>query len=1164
VICALRFVSSSLLVVGCLSAAAISGPPPGNYQVTPIATGATWAISPRRAINNSGQVIVNRGNSAFLWNPVAANATVGNLTDLGGLATDGPATNVAIAINGFGQVIGTTGLEDGTNTRPFLWTPGAPNGTSGSMTAFLGDVTGTPTDINSYGEIGASGLLWIPSSPNASTGTPHWDNRLQGLVRINDLGQAIGDYTLFTPTAPEGTKGSLTPVIGLPQSMATDVLDINAGGLILGIFNPGPGIFNRQAFLWTPTTPNGTSATVHLIPLPPNVLSMTPVALNASGQVAGWMKRNDGIATPFLYTAGTLYDLNSLDDRLQFGTDAGIFAVGINDLGQIVVNAGGNIYLLTPGTAPPAPAAGSVAVTITANVGSQAFTVTGDGCSAGGYSAPQTLYWTPGSSCTVAFVSPLTSFGTRYDFTGWQDGVTTNSRVFAAPAQAATYTANFSTQYLLTVAANLTAGGTVARGGWYGFGSQVTVTATPAAGYRIVSYSPSATVTMDGPMSVIVNFSLALPTPPGHYQVLSIATNGTAVGLNNFGQAAVSSGNEGDGYIASLWTPLAANSGLAGNLTQVIREWAGGINDRGQVVGGPGYKYGPPFLWSPDTPNGTSGTAENFLGSIATAPEFWAYPGTLKINSFGQISGQIYFIDPQQPIQFLWTPSEANGATGTADTDSRFAGVVRVNDFGQAIMGGGPLSPPLTSTLFTPSSPNGSTGTFTPISGLPGFTYTSLVDIDDSGTIVGSNCTPGVNAFQCKMFLWTPTSLNGTAGTTVEIPMPAGFFSMAPAALNARGNIVGSLSQPGGVTIPFLYLGGAVYDLSTISDQLTGGSAAGINDRGQIVVNTSNGVFLLTPDLVEPPTPVSVSPSQGSGTSQTMTFTFQDSRGWQDLDVVNILINNALDGRNACYLAYSRPLNVLYLVNDAGTGLLTSTANSQCTVSVVGTPSGSGNTLTLTLSLSFSSSFAGNQIVYLAARDVAQNNSGWQAWGVWQVPGASPATTTAVTAMYPASTIVSPGNNPSSPFDNPNFIFIFSDTNGYQDLGVVNILVNSSLDGRHACYMAYAQRGQYLFLVGDDGVTLGPGKALAGVGGAAGIFGSISNSQCTVSWSNYSPEAAVVQSGNNLTLTLRIQFANTVNQIFYLAARDVNGLNNTGWQAMGVASFCTGGGVCPQ
>src|SRR5262245_56290811 len=67
------------------------------------------------------------------------------------------------------------------------------------------------------------------------------------------------------------------------------------------------------------------------------------------------------------------------------------------------------------------------------------------------------------------------------------------------------------------------------------------------------------------------------------------------------------------------------------------------------------------------------------------------------------------------------------------------------------------------------------------------------------------------------------------------------------------------------------------------------------------------------------PTVVSVSPAVAS---QTYTFTFSDPNGYQDLSVVNVLINRFLDGRNGCYLAYSRPNNVLYLVNDSGTALL--------------------------------------------------------------------------------------------------------------------------------------------------------------------------------------------------------------------------------------------------
>jgi len=107
--------------------------------------------------------------------------------------------------------------------------------------------------------------------------------------------------------------------------------------------------------------------------------------------------------------------------------------------------------------------------------------------------------------------------------------------------------------------------------------------------------------------------------------------------------------------------------------------------------------------------------------------------------------------------------------------------------------------------------------------------------------------------------------------------------------------------------------------------------------------------------------------------------------------VVNVLISDALNGNQSCYLAYSRPDNVLYLVNDAGNALLAglvlngsgTVGNSQCTVNgAASSASGSGNTLTLTLALSFPSGYAGNRLIYQAARsngDVL--NSGWQAAG---------------------------------------------------------------------------------------------------------------------------------------------------------------------------------------
>ena len=154
--------------------------------------------------------------------------------------------------------------------------------------------------------------------------------------------------------------------------------------------------------------------------------------------------------------------------------------------------------------------------------------------------------------------------------------------------------------------------------------------------------------------------------------------------------------------------------------------------------------------------------------------------------------------------------------------------------------------------------------------------------------------------------------------------------------------------------------------------------------------------FTITQQGGSAPSPVSVDSTSGSGAAHTFVFTFSDPGGAQDLTVVNVLINSALDGRNACYLAYDRAGNVLYLVGDTGGGLTGlvlngsgSVSNSQCTVNGAGTSAlANGTTLTLTIALTFNqTTFAGEKITYMAARDVAQNNSGWLTMGVWTVPG---------------------------------------------------------------------------------------------------------------------------------------------------------------------------------
>ena len=308
---------------------------------------------------------------------------------------------------------------------------------------------------------------------------------------------------------------------------------------------------------------------------------------------------------------------------------------------------------------------------------------------------------------------------------------------------------------------------------------------------------------------------------------------------------------------------------------------------------------------------------------------------------------------------------------------------------------------------------------------------------------------------------------------------------------------------------------------------------------------TASSSYLLVGGV---PVAVSIQPPSGSAGSRSFTLQFSYPTGYQNLSVVNVLINSFLDGRNACYLAYEVQASKLDLVNDAGQsagpyasvvlGDAGAIQNSQCAVNLVSAV-GSGTTLTLTLNIAFKPAFAGNKIAYVAARDQGQGNSNWQALGVWQVPGSPQTGTIAVTGLTPAR-----GTKPAG--TSQQFTLTLTDTQGTSDFGVVNLLINNFIDGRQGCYLAYVAPGNTLLLVDDAGDA---GGSYAGSLPLNGGSGEIENSQCAVSAAG----STAVPSVNTLTLTLNITFkgAFTGNRVLYAAGRDRSEGNSTGWQALG-------------
>lgn len=280
-----------------------------------------------------------------------------------------------------------------------------------------------------------------------------------------------------------------------------------------------------------------------------------------------------------------------------------------------------------------------------------------------------------------------------------------------------------------------------------------------------------------------------------------------------------------------------------------------------------------------------------------------------------------------------------------------------------------------------------------------------------------------------------------------------------------------------------------------------------------------------------------------TGTSATFQVTFN---GWSDprtLNVLNLLIRDSLDGRNACYVAYSVPDRVLYLVSDQGPETLSAPitlpspqtlSNSQCTIhGPQSLASVSGNSFTLNLRVSFSPSFAGSKLVYAGASDVLGSSSGWSIAAVHTVPG--PTTWPRPLSVNPAPAL--------SPIGYRSFEF--EDAADARNLETVWALANSSLDGAGACYFAYHVPSNQVFLFPDSGLASGITSAVLGTGYV------LSNSTCNISASS----AAVSFSGPRLQLKLQIGYLQppgTPPRAIWLAAQTLTGQRST-WQALAMA-----------
>src|SRR6187401_912248 len=186
----------------------------------------------------------------------AAQAASYTVTDLGTL---GGTESFGSGLNASGQVAGASYMAGDANIDAFLWRPTAPNGASGTKSGL-----GTLGGAHSFGNgLNASGQV---AGESATTGN------------------AATHAFLWKPTTPGGASGTMHDLLTLGGTNSYGY-GINATGQVTGA-SDRTGNTRTHAFLWKPSTPNGTSGTMF------NLGSLGGTesdggAINATGQVSG-------------------------------------------------------------------------------------------------------------------------------------------------------------------------------------------------------------------------------------------------------------------------------------------------------------------------------------------------------------------------------------------------------------------------------------------------------------------------------------------------------------------------------------------------------------------------------------------------------------------------------------------------------------------------------------------------------------------------------------------------------------------------------------------------------------------------------------------------------------------------------------------------------------
>lgn len=408
-----------------------------------------------------------------------------------------------------------------------------------AITAQLKDAAG-----NNVSTSGVSIAMSLSSGTGALSGTTSRTTGANGLATFNDLS------VNFT-----GSKNLTASSTGLTSALSSS-FTISAAAAIQLVFVQQPNNGVAGAFINPPVTVQLKDAFTNNVPTAGVSIAMT--LASGTGTLSGVTTRTTntaGLATfdslrldqPGTKTirASKTGLSAAVSDSFTLGTLSIIATVGpngtISPSGTIGVVQGANqTFTIAPNTGyhidtvevdgvsvtPTSPytftnvqtnhtisgtfAPNSLTITVQTNLAGLSITV--DGVQ---YTSPHTFTWTAATNHTISTDSIQNATSTtQLAWSNWSDNGTRSHTV--TPLVNTTYTANFTTQYVLTMIAN--PGGSVTPpNGWYNSGDRVTINAIPLSNYNFnvwsgvgngsySAFANPATVTMNGPITETANF----------------------------------------------------------------------------------------------------------------------------------------------------------------------------------------------------------------------------------------------------------------------------------------------------------------------------------------------------------------------------------------------------------------------------------------------------------------------------------------------------------------------------------------------------------------------------------------------------------------------------------------------------------------------------------